>query len=129
MRASSLLAAVLILAPAAVRAGEATKAAPASQHAIDISTVALPIVWQGRVVNYVFTGVRVNLVPSADAMRLRTEKEPFLRDALVRAGHRTPFVIPWAFTQATPKQHTALPERPKPQACAAVGLSSPAPAV
>lgn len=143
MRATRLLAAALLLAPAAARAAEPPKA-QAVAHWIDISTVALPIVWQGRVVNYVFTGVRVNLVPSADAIRLRTEKEPYLRDALVRAGHRTPFVIPWDFThldqralvaamtpqaeavlgrgqvvsvvvtEATPKQRSGLPERPKP---------------
>ena len=142
MRALSLLAAALLLAPAA-RAAEPSKAG-AVEHYIDISTVALPIVWQGRLVNYVFTNVRVNLVPTANAAKLKFEKEPYLRDALVREGHRTPFVIPWDFThlderalavamkpqadsvlgrgqvvsvvvtQATPKQHSGLPERPQP---------------
>lgn len=146
MRALSLSAAVVLFAPCAAYAAEPPKGASDVQHCIDISTVALPIVWRGRVVNYVFTGVRVNLVASADATRLRTEKEPYLRDALVRAGHRTSFAIPWAFTrlderaldatmkteaervlgrgqvvsvvvtQATPKQRTGLPGRPKPEA-------------
>ena len=43
-----------------------------------------------RLINYVFVQVRINLSPSADAPRLR-EKEPWFRDALVRAAHRTPF--------------------------------------
>ena len=142
----ALLAALLLVAPVAARAGAPPAKPGADAHYIDISTVALPIVWQGRVVNYVFTNVRVNLIPGADAAKLKLEKEPFLRDALVRAGHRTPFVIAWDFThideralaaalkpqaeqvlgrglvtsvavtQATPKQHTGLPERPRPAA-------------
>ncbi len=40
--------------------------------------------------NYVFVIVRINLTTTANAAQLR-EKEPFFRDALVRAGHRTPF--------------------------------------
>ena len=50
----------------------------------------MPIVYEGRLINYVFVYVRLNLAPSADATKLR-EKEPYFRDALVRAGHRTPF--------------------------------------
>jgi hypothetical protein len=44
-------------------------------------------------VNYVFVNIRINLTNGANAARLR-EKEPFFRDALVRAGHRTPFTDP-----------------------------------
>ena len=58
-----------------------------------ISQMDLPIVGKGRLVNYVFVTVRVILTPSANAPKLR-EKEPYYRDALVRAGHRTPFTIP-----------------------------------
>ena len=57
---------------------------------IDLSPIALPIVLDHRLINYVFVQVRINLSPSADAPRLR-EKEPWFRDALVRAAHRTPF--------------------------------------
>ena len=55
--------------------------------------VALPIVVQGRLVNYVFVYVRVNLKNGVDVSKMR-DKEPMLRDALVRDGHRTPFVVP-----------------------------------
>lgn len=59
---------------------------------VDLAPVALPIVAQGRLVNYVFVYVRINLTGKADVPRLR-EKEPQFRDALVRAGHRTPFTL------------------------------------
>ena len=57
---------------------------------VDLQPVGLPIVSKGRLVNYVFVYVRINLTSAANAARWR-EKEPFFRDALVRAGHRTPF--------------------------------------
>jgi hypothetical protein len=60
---------------------------------VDIGPVALPIVQQGRLRNYVFVTVRLHLSAQADAETWR-DKEPYFRDALVRAGHRTPFVIP-----------------------------------
>jgi len=59
---------------------------------VDLQPLAMPIVIRGDLVNYVFVYVRLNLTSSANVTRLR-EMEPFFRDALVRAGHRTPFVI------------------------------------
>lgn len=60
---------------------------------VDLQPLAMPIVVRGDLVNYVFVYVRVNLTSGANVMRLR-EMEPYFRDSLVRAGHRTPFVIP-----------------------------------
>lgn len=57
---------------------------------VDLSPVALPVVVDGQLINYIFVQARVNLTPSADSPKLR-EKEPYFRDALVRAAHRTPF--------------------------------------
>jgi hypothetical protein len=57
---------------------------------VDLQPVGLPIVSKGRLVNYVFVYVRINLTSGANVSKWR-EKEPFFRDALVRAGHRTPF--------------------------------------
>lgn len=57
---------------------------------VDLSPVALPVVVRGQLVNYVFIAVRVQLTSQANAGRWRA-REPFFRDALVRAGHRTPF--------------------------------------
>ena len=75
-----------------VRAGD-DKVPKAVGQYVDLQPVALPVVVDGRLVNYVFVYVRINLTGGADVIRLRT-REPFFRDALVREGHRTPFVIP-----------------------------------
>jgi hypothetical protein len=85
-----ILAAPLVLLAGSVRAEEKPKTV--GQY-VDLQPVAMPIVVQGQLVNYVFVYVRVNLTAGADVIKLRT-KEPFFRDALVREGHRTPFVVP-----------------------------------
>ena len=72
------------------------KAAPAGQY-VDLAPVAMPIVVHGSLVNYVFVYVRINLKNGVDSVKLR-EKEPFFRDALVRAAHRTPFTNPADYT-------------------------------
>ena len=71
--------------------------APGGQY-VDLSPVALPIVVSGRVVNYVFVSVRVQLATLADTAKIRT-REPYFRDALVRAGHRAPFTRADDYTQ------------------------------
>lgn len=92
MHRRQILAALpLVLAAGAARASGAPEGGKASAgQYVDLSPVALPIVLNGRLINYVFVQVRINLAPGADAPKLR-EKEPWFRDALVRAGHRTPF--------------------------------------
>ena len=80
--------ALLVSLPLVALAG-AARAAEAGQY-VDLAPVALPVVVDGRLVNYVFIDVRINLTGSADLAKLR-DKEPYFRDALVRAGHRTPF--------------------------------------
>jgi flagellar basal body-associated protein FliL len=81
--------AFVLAAPA--RAAEAEGKGDVGQY-VDLQPVGLPIVDRGRLVNYVFVSVRINLTSAANASRLR-EKEPFFRDALVRAAHRTPFTL------------------------------------
>lgn len=83
------------LAAGAASASEAPKKEAVGQY-IDVAPVALPVVVDGVLINYVFTAVRINLVPSADVTRLR-DKEPWIRDALVRASHRTPFTVPTSY--------------------------------
>ncbi|MEW6596097.1 MAG: hypothetical protein AB1429_01240 [Pseudomonadota bacterium] len=63
------------------------------EHYIDLFPVALPLVKDGKIVNYVFVSTRLQLAPSVDSSTFR-EKEPYFRDALVRAGNRTPFTKP-----------------------------------
>lgn len=67
----------------------AAQQAPAGQY-VDLAPVAMPIVVDGRLINYVFVYVRINLTPQADMPKWR-DKEPYFRDALVKLGHRTPF--------------------------------------
>lgn len=70
---------------------------PAGQY-VDISPIALPIVVDGRLINYVFVTLRLNLAPSASAPAQR-DKEPYFRDAIVHAAYRQPFVVPTSYTQ------------------------------
>jgi len=65
---------------------------PAQPASFNLTGVGLPIIVGGRVRNYVFTELKLHLGEgqALDAVRA---KEPYLRDALVRAGHRTPFVL------------------------------------
>ncbi len=96
MHRRALLASLpLALAAAAASAAEPK---PATGQYVDLSPVAMPVVVDGRLINYVFVYLRVNLTPSADALRLR-DKEPYFRDALVRMGHRTPFTLRTDYTR------------------------------
>ena len=88
-----LIAAAALAVAGPALAGEAKEGKKEDGQYILLAPVALPIVGKGRLVNYVFVTVRVILTPSANAPKLR-EKEPYYRDALVRAGHRTPFTMP-----------------------------------
>jgi hypothetical protein len=80
---------VLFAAAPALAADKKDEKVEVGQY-VDIAPVALPIVVDGQLVNYVFAYVRINLTSGANPVKLR-EKEPYFRDALVRAGHRTPF--------------------------------------
>ncbi|MDP1631566.1 MAG: hypothetical protein Q8L66_09120 [Caulobacter sp.] len=80
----------------AARANEAAPTGGEGQY-VDMAPVALPIVVRNRLINYVFVHIRINLSRSADAQKVR-EKEPWFRDALVRAGHRTPFTVATDYT-------------------------------
>ena len=85
MRRRAVIAALPLAAASAALAQQRQ-----SGQYVDLAAVGLPVVVDNRLVNYVFVYVRINLTASADMVRLRDE-EPYFRDALVRAGHRTPF--------------------------------------
>jgi hypothetical protein len=89
------LAAPAIAAAATARAGD--KQAPAA-GSLGIAGVGLPIISDGRIRNYVFVSLRLHLGESATPESMRP-KEAYLRDALVRAGHRTPFVVDGDWTR------------------------------
>ena len=85
-----------LIAATAVFSAVATVAsaedAPSGGQSLSMPGVGLPIISGGRLRNYVFVSLRLHLGGSATPETMRT-KEAFLRDALVRAGHRTPFVV------------------------------------
>lgn len=88
------------------------------EHYIDLFPVALPLVKDGKIVNYVFVSTRLQLAPSVDSSVFR-EKEPYFRDALVRAGNRTPFTKPGDYLHVDEAALKASLMR------AAAGLSKP----
>lgn len=98
MRRLALALALTVTSLAAAPLHAAEEAKKTGGQYVDLAPVALPVVLDGRVINYVFVSVRVNLRPSADAQKLQS-KEPYFRDALVRAAHRAPFTRYDDYTQ------------------------------
>ena len=103
MRLIFALLAFVLLATPALAAED--KKAPEGNY-VDVSPVALPIVADGVLINFVFVQLRLNLTPRADMTKLR-EKEPYFRDALVRMAYRTPFVRPDSYIKIDEKALTS----------------------
>jgi hypothetical protein len=103
----AILVLPLVFAAATASAADGTKegAGDVGQY-VDLQPVGLPIVARGQLVNYVFVYIRVNLTNSANAAKLR-EHEPYFRDALVRAAHRTPFTVANDYTKIDEPRLTA----------------------
>ena len=90
---------ILALASSSAFASDAPKSkSEESGQYVAVSPVGLPVVVGGKVINYVFVTVRIDLSPTANAAKLR-EREPYFRDALVRAGNRTPFTLASDYTK------------------------------
>lgn len=99
MRRRQFLAAVpvALAATAAHAAGEGEGGAKAEPY-VNLSPIALPIAVDGRLINYIFVQLRLNLTASANGEAMRA-KEPWFRDAIVRAGHRAPFTVATDYTK------------------------------
>jgi hypothetical protein len=74
------------------RAGEDEGRKQVGQY-VDLQPVALPVMVDGRLANYVFVTLRLNLASGVDTSKWRA-KEPYFRDALVRMAHETAFNPP-----------------------------------
>lgn len=72
-----------------------------SSRSMDAPYLAVPVVRDGVLINYLFVSIRVEISPSVDLWQTR-EKAHFLRDALVRASH--------ANNLADPENNNALDE-------------------
>ena len=70
----------------------------AAAPALNISGVGLPVIEGGRIRNYVFVSLRLHLGASKTPEQMRP-KEAYFRDALVKAAHRTPFLVPGDWTR------------------------------
>lgn len=85
-------AAAAAAVPMPVRAAGPTGAPADSGAVLNIAGLGLPVITENRIRNYVFVALRLHLGAGRTPEQMRA-KEPFFRDALIRAGHRTPFVI------------------------------------
>lgn len=89
MIASTLMAGLAAANPPAPKGGHGgggSDEAAASGRSMDAPYLAVPVVRDGRLMNYLFVSVRFEIAPSVDLWRTR-EQAQFLRDALVRAAH------------------------------------------
>jgi len=66
--------------------GEAEEGAETSARSMDAPYLAVPVVRDGQLVNYLFVSIRIEIADGVDLWRTR-ERAHFLRDALVRASH------------------------------------------
>ena len=80
--ASTLLAGLAHAQP------KADASAAEAARSMDAPYIAVPVVRNGQLVNYIFVTMRIDIAPNVDLWRTR-ERAHFLRDALVRAAHRT----------------------------------------
>lgn len=101
--AAAMIASTLLAGLAVARAEEHPKAGgSASGHSessgdvsrsMDAPYLAVPVVRDGRLVNYLFVSLRIQISPRVDLWRTR-ERAQFLRDALVRASHANALADP-----------------------------------
>lgn len=91
--ASTLLAGLanssaLASGAAATKEGGEEEAAATSSRSMDAPYLAVPVLRDGQLTNYLFVSLRIEIANGVDLWATR-EKAHFLRDALVRASHST----------------------------------------
>lgn len=86
--AAAMLASTMLAGHAVATAQPSTEESDTART-MDATYIAVPVVREGRLVNYLFVSVRVDIANGVDLWRTR-EKAHFLRDALVRAAHAGP---------------------------------------
>lgn len=92
-RRALIKAGAILTASAVAGAVQASETAAPAAAVLNLPGMGLPVITDGRVRNYVFIVLKLHLGPAHTVEAVRA-KEAHLRDALVRAGHRTPFVLP-----------------------------------
>lgn len=89
----ALLAATPALANSPKKKGKEGETEAAPDPVIKLQSMALPIIVDGRLVNYVFLQSSITLKPGV-LTTIFEGKEPILRDAIVREAHAKPFIRP-----------------------------------
>lgn len=102
--AALTLALALALGTPAWAAGEG--GAPTTQK-VEFGSLPLPMIIDGRLVNYVFVVLRLTMRPGADATRVK-QREPYVRDSLLRVAHAQPFVVAGDATRIDERRLVAL---------------------
>ena len=113
----------LALAGAAATTASANDAPAAGGATLNIAGVGLPIIAGGRIRNYVFVTISLTLGGGTTPEQMRA-KEPYFRDALVRAAHRTPFVLADDWTQVDAPAVCAMLMRVAPSISGAGSIAS-----
>lgn len=91
--ATVLASAAAFCAAPVMASGGKKDAKEAGAASVQLGAIAIPITENGRLANYIFLNVRINLTIKADEAKLR-EKEPYFRDALVRVSSKVSFGQP-----------------------------------
>lgn len=92
MIASTLLAGLASASgPAKAKGGE--EGEETSSRSMDAPYLAVPVIRNGQLVNYLFVSLRIEIAPGVDLWRTR-EQAHFLRDALIRVGHANDLADP-----------------------------------
>lgn len=97
-RRTLITAGTVALSSGVASAALASSDAPAAPAALSIAGLGLPVIEGGRLRNYVFVALRLELGAGKTVEQMRP-KEAFYRDALVKAAHRTPFTVPGDWTR------------------------------
>lgn len=87
-------AAVTALAATArsAHASSETSDAAAEAPTVNVTGVALPVLVDGRIRNYVYVALKLHLAPGKSTEEV-SAKEAYYRDALVRTAHRTSLAV------------------------------------
>ncbi|MGH1558303.1 hypothetical protein ACRAWD_11980 [Caulobacter segnis] len=92
-----LLAAALTLTAGPALASAKKEKKEGEEQALDptykLGSMTIPIIYNGRIVNYVFVAMTLKLALGTEVESFK-DKEPELRDAIVRAAYKTPFTRP-----------------------------------
>ncbi len=87
-----LSATILGLAAATAARASSESEGPQENTTVNLTGVALPVIVDNRIRNYVFVGLKLHIAAGKAVEEVRA-KEAYYRDALVRTAHRTSLAV------------------------------------